>query len=354
MDSVAKALRFTLTNFKAFSDSNHNVIIYNSSFTHETKESAPPSVLAVNLVKTVNKAHDSLISVLELFTDSTTSNNYLITASYDKQIKLWDLSTETPSLLDSLKHPKKIDHAFIDLKEEKLIFSDRTGDIFETYFKDLKLTKPEVIQANMDTLALLTRLEFPDGKTYCALADEAEKLKIFKYPEIFHLMRVYSPYKQTYFSKILNLTPNALVTLLSTGDVALINTDSFVGTEYKAKQLDIKSKIENKQITNIFKVDSECFIAVDDFFTVLVVCTLKGDEIVNEKVVDISDLRIIRDEKDHSASQRFIEAQRLENRVSILIKFESKQELTHEESKLLHSQIKLSENVYFIEFTVNL
>jgi len=102
MDSVAKALRFTLSNLRAFSDSNHNIIVYNSSFTQEAKQSAPPSVLAVNLVKTITKAHDSLTTVLELFTDSTTNNNYLITASFDKQIKLWNLSTETPSLVDSL------------------------------------------------------------------------------------------------------------------------------------------------------------------------------------------------------------------------------------------------------------
>jgi len=212
-----------------------------------------------------------------------------------------------------------------------------------------------MIQANMDTLTLLKTLEFPDGKTFCVLGDEAEKLKIFKYPEIYHLMRVYSPYKETSFNKILNLTPNALVALLSTGDVALINTDSFYGTEYKAKQLDLKSKIEGKQITDIFKVDNECFIAVDNFFTAVIVCTIKGDEIVQEKVIDISDLRIIRDEKEYAESQRFIEAKRQDNnRVTILVKFESKQKLTHEESVLLHKQIELTENVYFNEFTVNL
>jgi len=92
-----KALYSMVSHLRALSDLNENIIIY-KAYSPENEESKKNPF---EVVKIINSAHENLTTVLKIFEENSTKKQYLLSASFDKSIKLWDISGE-PKLLNSM------------------------------------------------------------------------------------------------------------------------------------------------------------------------------------------------------------------------------------------------------------
>jgi hypothetical protein len=176
----------------------------------------------------------------------------------------------------------------------------------------------------MNTLTVFSKFSFGKNREFIVIGDDYHNIKFCKYPEIYHITNIFSPYKDKAFSKFLDLAPNGIVALFNDGSVEIISLNSLETNEYQSKKLDIASKIDDKKIYDVAKVDDTHFIAVDDYYTVVVVIGLKDGEIVSEKIVSIADKKILGDVKDFYSS-RFVEAYKQGNSLEVFFKYENKE-----------------------------
>ena len=134
------------------------------------------------------------------------------------------------------------------------------------------------------------------------LTDDCNRMKIFKYPEVYQLITFFSPYKSL-FKYTLDMTPNCLVTLLEDGSIDFITLDSIVPSIYESVKLLIQEKLRDKKAYKLVKIDKDTFGVIDDYFTHLYICQLNGLEIKQEKLIDISKYGLIDNKKKYYSNR---------------------------------------------------
>jgi len=266
----------------------------------------------------------------------------LISAGFDKAIKLWEIESNQYKLINTLKHLKKIDFGFWDPIKKRLVFSDKTGEIHETYLVENALTKPVLIQANMATLFSLetstldhstAQLKDVDAAQCLILTDEYNRIKVFKYPEVQHLLAFFSPYDHP-FKQVLNMSPNCLVGLTTEGIIDLISLSCIKPSIYSAKQLPIKEKFKDKKPFRLCALDSSTLLVLDEYFTQIYICVLKEDTIIQDKVIDISKLNLIDNSKKYHANRGVEVAENQGQKYIVLIYENEIVEHTHNDNKV--------------------
>jgi len=201
----------------------------------------------------------------------------------------------------------------------------------------------------MDTLTFLERYTLADGRDYAMFTDGYHKLKICKFPEIYHITNIFAPYSNKNFLKIIDLSPNALVGLLSNGDAVLIELSSLETNEYQGTELNIPEKLEGKKLFDIVKIDSQHFLGIDDYYTIVGIFRLEGTKVTHQKIENISDQKVLGDVKEFY-SKRSVEAYKVGDKVEVFLKFENK-DLKDTSSPDI---IKLHQSVYFRKVTLAL
>jgi len=291
---------------RCFADNDDNLLIYQISASHDNKTD-----LKLDFSYKIDKAHDGEVKYHQIIDVKPHNKLTIVTGGLDKSVKLFEVNdAKEHKLITTIKHLKKVDFGHWDQNEKKLLFSDKTGDIYETILANNEFSKPVLTHANMATLMSFevmnisgTKLsETLNTENLLVYTDEYNRMKVLKYPETSHLLAFFSPYTVV-FKQVLNMNPHCLVALFIDGTIDFVDFEAIVPSIYSATQLAVKEEFGDKKVFKICKVDADRFLRIDEYFVEINVLKIKGFTVSEKKTINLSEEKLIDSSKKYYANR---------------------------------------------------